>query len=116
MLTLDCDFYVWHTCMWLLFILCTGLLCVLRVVSPCCRHKPFGVTAILVRMPLMSVISIFLCMALLACYISTYWPAPAVVGIVLDYWWEHGFFGCGENFAHDDVNVQWRQFYRQHRA
>ena len=43
-------------------------------------------------------------------------PAPAVVGIVLDYWWEHGFFGCGENFAHDDVNVQWRQFYRQHRG
>mgnify|MGYP000205424875 CR=1 FL=1 len=43
-------------------------------------------------------------------------PAPAVVSIVLDYWWEHGFFGCGENFAHDDVNVQWRQFYRQHRA
>ena len=29
------------------------------VVSPCCRHKPFGVTAILVRMPLMSVIIIF---------------------------------------------------------
>ena len=43
-------------------------------------------------------------------------PAPAVVSIVLDYWWEHGFFGCGENFAHDDVNVQWRQFYRQHRG
>ena len=43
-------------------------------------------------------------------------PAPAVVGIVLDYWWEYGFFGCGENFAHDDVNVQWRQFYRQHRG
>ena len=43
-------------------------------------------------------------------------PAPAVVSIVLDYWWDHGFFGCGESFAHDDVNVQWRQFYRQHRA
>ena len=43
-------------------------------------------------------------------------PAPAVVSIVLDYWWDHGFFGCGENFAHDDVNVQWRQFYRQHRG
>ena len=43
-------------------------------------------------------------------------PAPAVVSIVLDYWWEHGFFGCGENHAHDNVNVQWRQFYRQHRA
>ena len=34
-LTMDCDFYVWQICMWLLFILCTGLLCVLRVVSPC---------------------------------------------------------------------------------
>ena len=43
-------------------------------------------------------------------------PAPAVVSIVLDYWWEHGFFGCGENLAHDDVNVQWRQFYRQYRS
>ena len=43
-------------------------------------------------------------------------PSPAVVGIILDYWWEHGFFGCGENHAHDNVNVQWRQFYRQHRA
>ena len=43
-------------------------------------------------------------------------PTPAVVSIILDYWWEHGFFGCGENFAHDDVNVQWRQFYRQHRT
>ena len=43
-------------------------------------------------------------------------PTPAVVSIILDYWWEHGFFGCGENLAHDDVNVQWRQFYRQHRA
>ena len=43
-------------------------------------------------------------------------PAPAVVSIVLDYWWEHGFFGCGENLAHDDVNVQWRQFYSQYRT
>ena len=43
-------------------------------------------------------------------------PDPAVVSIILDYWWEHGFFGCGENFAHDDVNVQWRQFYRQYRS
>jgi hypothetical protein len=43
-------------------------------------------------------------------------PAAAVVGIILDYWWAHGFFGCGENHAHDNVNVQWRQFYRQHRT
>ena len=43
-------------------------------------------------------------------------PTPAVVSIILDYWWEHGFFGCGENHAHDNVNVQWRQFYRQHRG
>ena len=40
------------------------------VVSPCCRHKPFGVTAILVRMSLMSVISIFLCMAMCMSNIS----------------------------------------------
>lgn len=43
-------------------------------------------------------------------------PAAAVVGIILDYWWEHGFFACGTNHAHDRVNVQWRQFYRQHRT
>ena len=43
-------------------------------------------------------------------------PTPTVVGIMLDYWWEHGFFGCGENVAHDGVNVQWRQFYGQHRS
>ena len=43
-------------------------------------------------------------------------PTPTVVGIILDYWWEHGLFGCGESHAHDNVNVQWRQFYRQHRG
>ena len=81
---MDCDFYVWQICMWLLFILCTGLLCVLSVVSPCCQHKPFGVTAILVRMSLMSVISIFLCMALLACYISTCRPMSVATLYSLD--------------------------------
>ena len=40
------------------------------MVSPCCRHKPFGVTAILVWMCLMSVISIF--------YVGHYWPATLV--------------------------------------
>ena len=40
------------------------------MVSPCCRHKPFGVTAILVRMSLMSVISIF--------YVGHYRPATLV--------------------------------------
>ena len=43
-------------------------------------------------------------------------PTPTVVGIILDYWWEHGYFGCGDNHAHDTVNVQWRQFYSQHRT
>ena len=43
-------------------------------------------------------------------------PSPAAVSMILDYWWEHVFFGCGENHAHDNVNVQWRQFYRQHRT
>ena len=43
-------------------------------------------------------------------------PAAGAVGIILDYWWEHGFFACGTNHAHDRVNVQWRQFYRQHRT
>ena len=38
--------------------------------SPCCRHKPFGVTAILVWMSLMSVISIL--------YAGHYWPATLV--------------------------------------
>ena len=38
--------------------------------SPCCRHKPFGVIAILVWMSLMSVISIL--------YAGHYWPATLV--------------------------------------
>ena len=42
-------------------------------------------------------------------------PNPTVVGIMLTYWWEHGMFDCGDDFAHDNVNVQWRQFYRQYR-
>jgi len=43
-------------------------------------------------------------------------PPPAAVSILLNYWWEHGFFGCGDNLTHDDVNVQWRQFYSQYRS
>ena len=40
------------------------------MVSPCCRHKPFGVTAILVWMSLMSVLSIS--------YVGHYRPATLV--------------------------------------
>jgi hypothetical protein len=43
-------------------------------------------------------------------------PTPTVVGIMLGHWWEHGYFGCGENHAHDNVNVQWREFYRHYRG
>ena len=43
-------------------------------------------------------------------------PTPTVVGILLGHWWEHGYFGCGENHAHDNVNVQWREFYTHYRG
>jgi hypothetical protein len=43
-------------------------------------------------------------------------PSPDVVEIMLAYWWEHGFFECCENYSLDDVNEQWRRFYRQHDA
>ena len=43
-------------------------------------------------------------------------PPPAAVSIFLNYWWEHGFFSCGDNLAHDDVNVQWQEFYSQYRS
>ena len=42
-------------------------------------------------------------------------PAP-VVEILLRYWWDNGFWVCGDCSGHDDVNLQWRQFYRQYRS